>query len=256
MKAAVLAAFPASGDLERFIGGLATVARQRIVGNAQSKLRTSARDYIAGVQEVEVKGLVASVTLTGVVPNMIEVGWPETDLRLTLLGPGAKNAKTAADGSRYNTVPFRHGTPGTGGRNVGKPMPKSIFEAAKRLAPTLSRPGKIESRGGAVVAYGQRLDPSQPMSSAARRILRTKMKPWHATSIYMGMIRQQKTYAKATQSQYTTFRRISTNVRRAKAHWLHPGISARRFFPQAQAEVWRVVNATLSSAILPRGGKR
>lgn len=255
VRAAVLARYPNPADLERFIGGLASAARQRIVGMAQSELRTSGRDYIAGVAEVEQQGKVARVVLTGVIPNMVENGWPATDLRTTLLGPGAKNAKTAKDGSRYNTVPFRHGVPGSSGRNVGKQMPKSIYAAAKNLAPTLTRPGKIEGKGGQVTIYGQRLAPHLPMSQAARRLLGQKMKPWHAMSIYMGMIRQEKTYAKASQSQYTTFRRISSNVRRGKEHWLHPGIQARRFFPKAQREIERIIGQTLGTALTPRGGK-
>lgn len=256
LKAAILAAYPGAGEASRFIGGLASVARTKIITEAQRSLKTSARDYVAGVTEVEVDGKVARVTLNGQVPNMVENGWPETDLRTTLLGPGAKNVKTAADGSRYNTVPFRHGTPGSSGRNVGKQMPKSIYEVAKTLAPTLSRPGKIEGKGGAVVAYGQRLNPSMSMSSAARRLLTSKQKPWHATSIFMSMIREQKEYESATQSKYTTFRRISTNVRRGKQHWLHPGIRARGFFPKAQREIERVVAATFGRTLAPRGSSR
>lgn len=253
MKAAILTAYPGPGEVSRFVGGLASAARTRIVGMAQSSLKTSARDYIAGVTEVEMKGKVATIALTGVVPNMVENGWPATDLRLTLLGPGAKNAKTGKDGSRYNTVPFRHGTPGSSGRNVGRQMPKSIHAVAKTLAPTLSRPGKIEGRGGATTVYGQRLNEGMPMSSAARKLLTTKMKPWHAMSIFKGMIREEKTYGSATQSKYTTFRRISTNVRRGKEHWLHPGIKAHSFFPKAQREIERVARDTLAAALAPKG---
>jgi len=256
LKAAILAAYPGPSEASRFLGGLASVARTRIITEAQRALKTSARDYVAGVTEVEIKGNVARIVLNGMVPNMVENGWPETDLRTTLLGPGAKNAKTAQDGSRYNTVPFRHGTPGTSGRNVGKQMPKSIHAVAKTLAPTLSRPGKIEGKGGSVVMYGQRLNPGMSMSGAARKLLTSKQKPWHATSIYMSMIREEKTYASATQSKYTTFRRISTNVRRAKQHWLHPGIRARNFFPKAQRDIERVVRETLGRTLAPKGSTR
>jgi len=255
-KAALLSAYPSPGDMERFIGGLAVAARQRIIGMAQKQLRTSARDYVAGVQDIEMKGKVARIVLAGTVPNMVENGWPETDLRLTLLGPGAKNVKVAKDGSRYNTVPFRHGTPGSSGRNVGTQMPKSIYAVAKKLTPTLSRPGVITGGRGTIVAYGQRLNPGMKMGAAARRILTTKAKPWHTSPLHLGMIREEKTYAKATQSQYTTFRRISTNSRNGKEHWLHPGITARRFFPKAQTELDAIVRSTLAAVLAPPKGRR
>jgi hypothetical protein len=72
-------------------------------------------------------------------------------------------------------------------------------------------------------------------------------------SIFKGMIREEKTYKSATQSSYTTFRRISSNVRRGKEHWLHPGIKAKNFFPKAQREIEGIVRSTLASALAPKG---
>lgn len=216
---------------------VAEAARAKWVSLAQSMLKTTSRDYIGGLQEVEIEQSntkqVASIALVGQVPNMVENGWPGGDLRKTVIGgPGTKTAK---DGSRYVTVPFRHGTPGTGGRNVGRPMPKPIHNAAKALAATLSAPGRGTS-------YGGRLDIGGPtVGKAADRILRSKEKPWHWGSIYRGMIREEKTYEGATQNQYITFRRISTNVKRGAAHWFHPGIRAVQLVLQVQAYVDKIV---------------
>lgn len=244
LRAKLLALLLNKGDVERITRGLAAAARQRWVAKAQKELRSTSRDYIAGIGEIEVKGQIATIALTGKVPNMVEQGWSGADMRATLLGPGAKNVKTAADGSRYNTVPFRHGTPGTGGRNVGREMPPEIHKEAKKLVATVSRIG-ANGKPGAVM-YGGRLVPTAKMGEAARTILATKERAHHWGSIYLGMIKEQKTYEKATQNQFTTFRRISTNVKRGAKHWVHPGITARAFAEKVQQEIKGLANDIVS----------
>jgi len=249
LKEAVLAIAPQPGDTNRLLHGIGAVVQQRWISIAQQSLRTTARDYVAGIQPVEVKNRVATIALVGTVPNMVEHGVSAFDLRTTLLGTGAKNAKTAKDGSRYNTVPFGHGTPGSSGRNVGRPMPQSIHTIARKLSPTLTRP-----EGGAT-RWGDRLRLGMPMSSAARAILQTKEKSWHWGSTYLGMVRQQKTYAKATQSSYTTFRRISSKVSSGENHWMHPGIRARELAPRVQREIGPIVKSLLGATTAPRGSR-
>lgn len=249
LRRTTLGALPASADVDRVLAGIGAASRQRWIKLAQSELRSTARDYVQGIQEVEIKGRVASISLVGVLPNMIERGWPKTDLRTTLLN--SPKAKTAKDGSRYMAIPFRHGTPGSGGANVGRPMPDSIYGYAKKLAPTLSRP----TMGGGMkaVLYGGRLEPRANMKAEARAVLTTKAKPWHSMSIYRGMIRQQKTYAKASQSSYTTFRMISTNVRNGKAHWIHPGIQARRLAEKVQADIGKMLGEFVATSMSTGG---
>lgn len=227
---AIAKALPRKGDIQRALRGIVSAARTEWVRLAKTELKSTSRDYIAGIQQPEIGPTSASIQLVGVVPNMVEHGWEGGDLRTTLLGPGAKNARTAKDGSRYNTVPFRHGTPGTSGRNVGREMPKPIHQVAKNLAPTLSRPG-----GG--VSYGDRLMPGMKMSAAAKKILATKERPHHKSSIYQGMIREEKVYKGAKQSQYLTFRRISS---RSKEGWVHPGITARHLARKVEQYVARI----------------
>lgn len=249
-RSSLMKAMPTHADTDRIVAGLGAAARQRWISLAQSELRSTSRDYVQGIQEVEVKGNVASITLVGVLPNMIERGWPATDLRRTLLGPNSR-AKTAADGSRYNVIPFRHGTPGTGGRNVGNAMPESIYAYAKKLAPTLSRP--LAGGREKAMLWGGRLEPRSGMKSDALAILTRKEKPWHAMSIYRGMIRSQKTYARATQSSYSTFRTISSKVSRGEQHWMHPGIEARGFAKRVSDDVQRMMASFVAGAM--RGGR-
>jgi hypothetical protein len=252
LRTTLTAALPAGADVDRVVQGLASAARQRWIRYAQTDLKSSSRDYVQGISEVEIKGRVATIALQGQLPNMIEKGWPQTDLRKTLLGPGSK-AKTAKDGSRYNTVPFRHGTPGSGGRNVGTPMPEPIYQYAKKLAPTLSRP--MASGKSQTVLYGQRLQPRSGMKAEAFKLLTTKAKPWHSMSIHRGMIREEKMYAKTKQSQYTTFRTISSKVSRGKQHWLHPGIKAHHIAKKVEADLSKMMAEFIAASTRTRGSR-
>ncbi|MCH9839316.1 hypothetical protein K0U83_26880 [bacterium] len=241
----IASSLPTGGDANRVLKGLGAVAMNEWKRLAISNLRSSSRDYVAGIDYREHNDKVV-ISLAGRVPNMIEQGWSGGDMRTWLLsGP---KARTAKDGSRYATVPFRHGTPGTGGRNVGREMPKPIHNAAKKLMPTLSRPTSPTGARGAT-QYGGRLKPHARMRKATRDILERKEKPWHATSVYMGMIREQKTYGKATQSQYMTFRRISSKVKRGEKHWVHPGITPRHFAKQVQSYVEGMASSIIAGAM-------
>jgi hypothetical protein len=254
LRAALLATMLTPDDSRKILEGTASAARANWIKLAKSELKSTSRDYVQGIQEVEYKKTVARIDLLGVLPNMVEQGWPATDLRTTLLGPGAKNVKTAKDGSRYNTVPFRHGAPGGGGRNVGAPMPKPIHAEAKKLAPTLSMPSI--GGGGPTVLYGGRLVPTKNMKQAARDILDTKKQPWHTTSIYTGMIRQEKMYGKAKQNTYSTFRRISSKATGDSRKWMHPGITARRLADRVSRELGAVfaklLDQVMKSKKVPR----
>ena len=147
-------------------------------GNLLGLAGFTSRDYVGGLQ-YRADDERAFIVLEGRVPNMVENGWSGGDMRQWLLS--GKNVKMGKNGP-YNTVPFNHGTPGTGGRNVGKPMPKSIYEAARQLGPTLSRPGGPSGPGA--TQWGDRLHPGRPMKQQAVDILNSKDKPWHSTSIY------------------------------------------------------------------------
>lgn len=195
---------------------IADGARAHWVGMAKEELQTSRRDYIRGIQPTTTGTGTATVALLGVLPNVIENGMPATDLRKTLLGPSVPVAPEGMKGKRetlkgnefYRAIPFRHqayGTAGTKAPPMGSAyekaeegagiLGKDIYKAAKALAPTVSDPytGKVD--------YGERL-PAE---------LTGKLKPHHKSDIYAGMIREEKTYERATQSSYMTFRMIATH---------------------------------------------
>jgi len=243
-RAQILASLPSTKDRERILRGIGAAASATWKQLAQAELKSTARDYIAGITApaMGVGADKVEIALEGRIPNMVEQGWPGGDLRQWLLkGPNVKQGKNGP----YNVVPFRHGVPGTGGRNVGTPMPGPIYDVAKKLAPTISRPG--EAMGGApgrATVWGERLHLGLKMGQDARGILSSLQKPWHATSIYMSMVRKaQPTRAGRYQtSGYTTFRTISQHTSAEGLHWVHPGIRARRLVEKVQSKMEKIAH--------------
>ena len=247
----IAARVPTKDDRDRLVQALGAAAVAYWKREAQRGLKSTSRDYIAGIQEEFDQGKY-TITLKGTLPNIIEQGFRGGDMRDWMLkSPKARKGRNG----RYLIIPFRHGTPGTSGRNVGPAMPTSIHAAAKHLEPSLSR-HKAQAPQSKSIRYGERLGPkSKRVNAEAKQILTSKKKSWHATSIFSGMIREQKTYAKATQSQYMTFRVISEGVIRGKTdkegkatqHWFHPGISAKHYAQKTQAHI-----SKLAAAMLPK----
>lgn len=226
---------------------IAESARSEWIRLAQEELHSTRRDYIQGIQPVRFQPGQAVITLVGVLPNLLEEGMDETDLHDTLLGPGVPVAppgspgkRESKDGGYYRSIPFRHAGPNSGGAS-GQPMGsayqghdvvknaqklgRDIYKAAKKLSPSTSDGGKM--------AYGGRL----PAGMAP------KLKPYHQTDIYSGMIREQKTYKKATQSQYITFRTIavdSSGNPRGKSPWIRPRTPGKFFSKKVDEFVQKI----------------
>ena len=250
----VTAKLPSKDDQNRMVQGLGAAAMAFWKKQAMEHLTSSSREYVQGLTS-ESEDRKFTITLSGALSNMIEQGFAGGDMRKWMLnGPKARRSKR---GSRYLIIPFQHGTPGTSGRNVGHEMPASIHEAASKLAPTLSRPAR-GAGGGTTTRYGGRLtENSANLSHEAHRLLTTKQKPWHQSSVYRGMIRQAKTFKKTTQTTgYNTFRVISDAVTRgargengeALQHWAHPGITARKFAEKTQKHVAKIAATMLGHA--------
>jgi hypothetical protein len=128
----------------------------------------------------------------------------------------------------------------------GAPMPTAVYREAKKLKETLSGPDKT-------VLWGDRLEEG---AGGAK-----KLKPWHSTDIYAGMVKRSKTYAKATQGTYGTWRTISTNPATRKfamggrsgggheVGWIHPGIEARHLVDEVASFLESEAGAVVENAI-------
>jgi len=227
-------------------------ARAYWIQEASKEFHSTKSEYIAGIQEVDwVSVDTAVISLVGVLPNILEQGMAQTDLHDTLLGPkvpvvpvGQKGKHPRKDGGFYRAIPFRHRTPGSGahgapmgsayskllGSDGAKQLGKDVYKAAKALNPTLTDPYSGKT------AWGDKLD-TEPMNIP-------KLQPYHATDIYSGMVKQQKSYGahmdivNKPQSSYMTFRTISTNSQGkggGSSPWVRPATTGK-FLAQRVAE--------------------
>ena len=255
---------------------LVVLAQQRLFTSARDYVKAiqpMRRETGAGGVERYV------IKVLGALPWMVEHGMSAWDLRQTILKPGTRRLMVSKEGYLYVSIPFRHMGPGASGRNAqpmgsqftesslredsrafrgdldktsARTMGRAVFRDAKALAPTLSKPGGAGTPSGRMepifdaagvmigtravmrtgVQYGGRLAPG----SGGAELLRAR----HVTDIFSGMVREEKTYEKATQSQFTTFRTISNNPESFREdeggrNWTHPGITARHLVPEAKA---------------------
>jgi hypothetical protein len=238
---------------QALLDDLGAAARAKWIRLAQTELQTSKRDYIQGIQEVTGEGQERIVALTGWLPNAVENGLGSFDMRETLLGPG--KGHTAKDGSRYRAIPFRHGTPGTAG-GVGAAM-------GMRMGP--QGPSSLGALGGmsvgAAAALGKdiykaakRLKPGQSLKTGGMGI--PKLSLHHKSDIFAGMRREAfagpLARGKARQSQYTTFRTISTKT---TTGWIHPGIQARHLAVRVQAHIQEAAEQAITVALRAAFGK-
>lgn len=251
------AALAAIGDEKIMRGVVDDVmagARAYWIQLAGQRLKSSRRDYVQGIQQVDIDGWTASIALVGVLPNLIEQGQSPYDMHDTLLGPdvpvvpvgsGLKGKHARKDGGFYRVIPFRHQGPNTIGQGGGIPMGnpyeghgavadaralgRDIYKMAKKLGPSTGMPGQKTS-------WGDRLPEG----------LAPKLKPHHTTDIYAGMVKMEKAYEKTTQNTYMTFRVISDGVPE-KFH--HPGKVAANLANEVQSYVEKVATAAFQNLI-------
>jgi hypothetical protein len=224
-------------------------------------------DYIQGIQPVEADGTRHTIALVGEVPHLLEDGAPRLDMRETLLGPdvpvrplGQKGKRLSKDKQFYRAIPFRHTGVGTGktvGQAMGsaygghsavqdaKKLGRAVYRAAKKLVPTQTDPyGKT--------VWGGRLGTSRiqaGLSKGERGV--PLLREHHKSSIYEGMVREEKTYEKATQSQYVTFRTISTGVR--DESWWRKAIEARRYAENVERFIGKILPLAFEKFVEAQG---
>lgn len=235
----VLAAFGGlPGVLDAVLEDVLEASRAHWAKLAQQRLLTTRRPYLNGLQPVAMSPGRGVITLLGALPNALEQGQDAYDMHDTLLGPnvpvagpGERGKHELADhpGHYYRAIPFRHAGPtaqgATGqpmgrpyrgvfrsaepGRDAAKALGKLVYGAASKLSPTLGQPYGSTKWGGRLPSGMAPV--LQPHARPSPIPGRGMMLP-HSTDIYAGMVRQEKTYRKATQNQYTTFRIISDMV--------------------------------------------
>lgn len=148
------------------------------------------------------------IAATKKIAEQLEHGTGPWDMKPMLLGgPKSRVGKNG----KYNIIPFRHGTSDSYSPNSNfTPMPKNVYRQAREL--------KASVKQGNAMKWGGRL----PAQGPAGQNKTTGYQ--HKNQIHEGMVRIEKTYRAATQSQYMTFRVVSE--RSAAGSWIHPGYEA------------------------------
>jgi len=242
--------------VDQVLSNIAESARNEWIRLAGEGLFTTKGDYIRGIQPVEMKPGLAIIALLGELPNLVEEGMDTLDLHDTLLGPNVPISEPGEFGKHlsidpktfktgyYRAIPFRHGVPdseGAVGQPMGRPygghdavqdakkLGQAVYEAAKKLKGTTSDPasGKVK--------YGGRLKAG----------MAPLLKPHHSTDIYAGMIKERKKYRKKTQSQYMTFRTISTG----SPGWIRPATTGKFYSQQVGAFVQKIAPQAFSAYV-------
>lgn len=199
---------------------------------AARSLRQSREEYVKNIQVVDEGYGKGSVVLFGWLPNAIEDGYSAYDMKEGLLdGP---NAKTGADGSRYNTVPYRAATPNAIGESevFANKMPQEVYDVVKAKPATQT----IAGGGKATVPLSTKELPighNQPKIKQVPSIspLPATWSGWykHKAPIFQGLRRVTDPVTK--QNRYQTFRRVSDNSE--PESWIHPGFDQKNLAEKA-----------------------
>jgi hypothetical protein len=181
------------------------------------KINVVSGEYVRSIQE----GFRMLDTLTGEVfstsshGELIEKGVGPFDMKPGLLN--SPKAKLGKDGSRYITVPYRHGMPGT----VGLPsMPQHIYDTAKTLGYSRRNNFLTALFTGRKYSWGGRLEKTSEGQRSHITPHPGAGYTWKAGQ-FSGMVRM----GKPNHTQYMTFRRVSSKS--DEASWQYPGVKAR-----------------------------
>jgi len=222
-------------DLNEYVVHEVTAEVARNWDNVARQGLNSTRDLYRRSLVVGDEGpFVGYVMLTGQLPNMIEGGASAWDMKIGF--SQSNKVKYNKKGEWYLTIPFRWATPSALGENsaFSGVLPVSVYKAIRKTS-TAARTSiqGISSRGTGLQFNEIPAQHRAPKSRAAFSDLKTKTtfaKYRHKTSLYQGIVRSQKTYEKATQGQYTSFRRVSKNS--SPLSWIHRGLMAKNFAQQ------------------------
>lgn len=263
---------------------IADAARAKWISLAHEHLKRTEQDYVRGIQPVEmtVAGTtaVASITLLGAWPNMLEEGFGPYDMRETLLGPGVpvtprggRGKHMAEGGGYYRTIAFRMGGPRTTGRNAQKvtevyakqlgkeraeQLGKAAWKAMRQLAPGTSNPGERTRWGERLKTAGTSLDVKGKShklitnADGSKTLVKHGGKE-HAVPLFEGAMRNEQTYKRATQAFHGTMRTISTNQPEG---WIHPGYGGAHLLPEVEHYIRSVAPAMVEAVVarMTRGG--
>lgn len=227
---------------------------------ASRKLKSTRQEYLRNINSPVIKGSKGSITLTGMLPNMIEQGSSAFDMKKGFAK--SRKIKRTKSGGWYLTIPFRHASAGAVGENsaFSSVMPKAVYNLARKLKPNKTAFGGRSSGGGTfgkaeLKRTGHGIIRTRPEINSNGGGLSAKQKSAykHKSSIYSGMRRNQKTYQTSTSGSYVTFRRVGSGS--ASNSWIHKGMKANNFMTKAlkNLDVNSVTSAVVDEQLTQMG---
>lgn len=189
--------------MDEIVERTAEIGRDEWVRLARENLKTTQETYIENISQIDRPALnEAVITLTGTLPNMLEVGAASFDMKPGLL----QNAKIGKTGGRYQDVPFNHGSPS---QSKIPSLPKDVFKKANTMQ------------------MGERY------SDKNRRKNWNMGRPGgyeHKTGIYDDMTKARPKGQGLT--EFRSFRRVSDNS--DPSSWIHPGLKPLQLAEQVK----------------------
>ena len=234
---------PASA--QRAVLRVASESRAEWVRLGKSRLNTSKNAYVSAIGPVEETPTGARIVLgpgnpkTERFANMIEQGCDPFDMRKTLLT--SASAKTAKDGHKYMSIPFRTAGPGAVVADSGKqPFPyegdagKKLWgqqhgfmaREAKKTDPDTGMPKWRDTFSAPPATPGGKWS-TKWGTQLPEKLGGDVVKKHHTTGLLTGAYREVQGYEKVKQtSALLTFRTIS-DKNGAMTSWQHPGLKEK-----------------------------
>lgn len=195
---------------------------------ANNALHSTRSTYQRSLIVGEVDNKTAYVELVGVLPNMLEKGASAWDMKVNF--KKSNKIKYTKDGGWYLTVPFRFATPTALGESsiFSNRLPLSVYQSIRaNVQAKKTQLGGLSSNGGSLKETDI---PSSFRIPRSRRAFsdissgKTFEQYTHKSSIFKGINRASKQYERANQSQYVSFRRVSSKS--DPMSWIHRGLPA------------------------------
>lgn len=239
------------------VQSLASIYYENWRAQARNNLNSTRNLYMRSLVVGQDGPFISYVALTGQLPNMIETGASAFDIKEGFRkSPKAKKNK---QGGWYITVPFRFATPGALGENeaFSSVLPKQVYDAIRKtVSSTKTAVGGNKLVGGGLNAKNIPSPFNQRKTRGAFTDTTTKKffpAYTHRNSIFEGIVRNEKTYEKATQGSYVSFRRASSNS--DPFSWIHKGFAPKNLAQKAlnATDVSGIADNAINSSLINLG---
>lgn len=244
--------------MEETVSAIANHYRYQWETQAKVGLNSTRQMYLNSIVSGSEGRLTKYVALIGTLPNMIENGADAWDMKKNF--ERSSKRTITKSGGWYLTIPFRFATPGALGENSafsGGVLPEEVYSAIRKT----TQSAKTQYKGPSARGTGLSKDnipaqfalPKQREAFSSLANKKTFDKYTHKHSIYEGVQRQEKTYERATQGQYVSFRRVGSNS--DPLSWIHKGFAAANFAKKAleKTDIAYITDRTIDNYLISAG---